>query len=68
MGRYAETRALGLEAAGVKWEVSDGKIRCVDETTNVPHIHAIGDVVYVSHAKTRQDDGKSLVALTSSCR
>jgi thioredoxin reductase (NADPH) len=46
MGRYADTHALNLGAAGVVAEASDGKIKCVNETTNVPHIYAIGDVLY----------------------
>eukprot|EP00455_Lapot_gusevi_P008153 TRINITY_DN1351_c0_g1_i6.p1 TRINITY_DN1351_c0_g1~~TRINITY_DN1351_c0_g1_i6.p1 ORF type:complete len:509 (+),score=165.64 TRINITY_DN1351_c0_g1_i6:73-1599(+) len=46
MGRTAQTATLGLEAAGVEWDRADGKIRCRQEQTNVPHIYAIGDVVY----------------------
>lgn len=43
-GRTADTAKLNLTAAGVKTD-KDGKIPCVGEQTNVPHIYAIGDVV-----------------------
>ena len=46
IGRYALTKDLNLEAAGVRAE-SNGKIKASDtESTNVPHIFAIGDVIY----------------------
>lgn len=43
-GRRADTAKLSLEAAGVALD-KDGKIPCIAEQTNVPHIYAIGDVV-----------------------
>lgn len=46
IGRYALTKELNLERVGVKVE-SNGKIKATDaEETNVPHIFAIGDVIY----------------------
>ena len=46
IGRYALTKSINLEKAGVIVE-SNGKIRAADdEQTNVPHIYAIGDVLY----------------------
>lgn len=46
IGRYALTKELNLEAVGVRVE-SNGKIKASDtEETNVPHIFAIGDVIY----------------------
>lgn len=45
VGRDAVTKDLGLEAAGVAFNASSGKIAAVDEQTNVPHIYAIGDVL-----------------------
>lgn len=46
IGRYALTKELNLDKVGIKVE-SNGKIRVNDqEQTNVPHIHAIGDVIY----------------------
>jgi pyruvate/2-oxoglutarate dehydrogenase complex dihydrolipoamide dehydrogenase (E3) component len=44
-GRYADTPALALDAAGVETNARNGKIPCKHEQTNVPHIYAIGDVV-----------------------
>jgi thioredoxin reductase (NADPH) len=44
-GRYADTPALNLDAAGVETNVRNGKIPCNNEQTNIPHIYAIGDVV-----------------------
>ena len=43
--RYADTQGLGLAAAGVVVDSKSGKIPCMNERTNVPHIYAIGDVV-----------------------
>jgi pyruvate/2-oxoglutarate dehydrogenase complex dihydrolipoamide dehydrogenase (E3) component len=40
-GRQADTATLGLDTAGVT-VLPSGKIPVVDETTNVPHIHALG--------------------------
>ena len=46
IGRYALTKEIHLELAGVKAE-SNGKIKASDtEQTNIPHIYAIGDVLY----------------------
>lgn len=46
IGRYAVTQGLGLENAGVVAE-KNGKFKVDDEErTNVPHIFAIGDVIY----------------------
>jgi len=46
IGRYAVTQGLNLEAAGLKAE-ANGKFKVDDEErTNVPHIHAIGDVIH----------------------
>eukprot|EP00953_Heterococcus_sp_UTEX-ZZ885_P016752 9399-Heterococcus_DN1.PRE.5 len=45
-GRQADTAKLGLETAGVS-VLPNGKIPVVDETTNVPHIHALGDCTLV---------------------
>merc|ERR1711981_186568 len=43
---YAVTAGLNLEAAGVLAE-KNGKFKVNDEEqTNVPHIYAIGDVIY----------------------
>lgn len=46
VGRQAQTAKLGLDAAGVKFDIdTDGKIPVVDEVTNRPHIYALGDVI-----------------------
>lgn len=46
IGRTACTERLNLEAAGVKAE-ANGKFKVNEkDETNVPHIYAIGDVVY----------------------
>lgn len=46
MGRYAVTGGINLAAAGVTCE-SNGKFKVNDEEqTNIPHIYAIGDVIY----------------------
>jgi len=46
-GRLPDTRGLGLEAAGVELSSAHGAVK-VDEnlTSNVPSIHAIGDVTH----------------------
>ena len=45
IGRTADTRALGLEAAGVTAD-KNGKLSCVNEQApGAAHIYAIGDVV-----------------------
>jgi len=44
-GRRADTELLGLENAGVNYDVTDGKIPVNEnEQTNVDNIYAIGDV------------------------
>jgi len=46
MGRYAVTQGLNLANAGVTCE-KNGKFKVNEqEQTNVPHIYAIGDVIY----------------------
>ncbi|XP_042078835.1 thioredoxin reductase 3 isoform X1 [Haplochromis burtoni] len=46
VGRDACTDKLGLDKAGVKVNPKNGKIPVNDEEqTNVPHIHAIGDIL-----------------------
>eukprot|EP01088_Endostelium_zonatum_P016881 TRINITY_DN4745_c0_g1_i1.p1 TRINITY_DN4745_c0_g1~~TRINITY_DN4745_c0_g1_i1.p1 ORF type:complete len:545 (-),score=122.51 TRINITY_DN4745_c0_g1_i1:356-1867(-) len=44
IGRDAETKKLNVEKAGVKLNPKNNKIAGRDETSNVPHIHAIGDI------------------------
>eukprot|EP00922_Rhytidocystis_sp_ex-Travisia-forbesii_P021589 GHVS01031614.1.p1 GENE.GHVS01031614.1~~GHVS01031614.1.p1 ORF type:complete len:287 (+),score=67.15 GHVS01031614.1:861-1721(+) len=44
-GRYADTAGLELAAAGVKVE-ENGKLKCVDEQTNIPSVFAVGDCLY----------------------
>lgn len=48
IGRRALTRELNLDKAGVKTAGEGEKIDAVNEQTNVPHIYAVGDVLYVS--------------------
>jgi len=43
-GRYADTKQLKIDLAGLKTD-KNGKFECVDERTNVPHIYAVGDVL-----------------------
>ena len=45
IGRKACTDALSLETVGVVTE-PNGKMKTTCEQTNVPHIYAIGDVIY----------------------
>jgi thioredoxin reductase (NADPH) len=46
IGRYAVTGGINLAAAGVTCE-KNGKFKVNDEEqTNIPHIYAIGDVIY----------------------
>jgi thioredoxin reductase (NADPH) len=46
IGRYALTKELNLDKVGIKVE-SNWKIKANDvEQTEVPHIYAIGDVIY----------------------
>ncbi|XP_035436670.2 thioredoxin reductase 1, mitochondrial isoform X1 [Spodoptera frugiperda] len=44
-GRYALTKQLNLDAAGVTCVSSNGKITAETEQTNVPNIYAVGDVL-----------------------
>ncbi|CAH0555743.1 unnamed protein product [Brassicogethes aeneus] len=46
IGRRALTRELKLENAGVKVAGDGEKIDAVNEQSNVPHIYAVGDVLY----------------------
>ncbi|KAJ8920312.1 hypothetical protein NQ315_011974 [Exocentrus adspersus] len=46
MGRRALTREMDVAAAGVKVAGDGEKIDAVNEQTNVPHIYAVGDVLY----------------------
>lgn len=48
IGRRALTRELHLDKAGVTVTGDGEKIDAVNEQTNVPHIYAVGDVLYVS--------------------
>eukprot|EP01138_Halocafeteria_seosinensis_P012862 gb/GECG01013139.1/.p1 GENE.gb/GECG01013139.1/~~gb/GECG01013139.1/.p1 ORF type:complete len:618 (+),score=95.37 gb/GECG01013139.1/:1-1854(+) len=43
-GRYADTKGLDLQNAGVQ-VAKNGKIPVQNEQSNVPHIYAIGDIV-----------------------
>lgn len=45
IGRKGCAGLLNLEAAGVAYDAGQGKIKCVNEQTNVPHIYAVGDVL-----------------------
>ncbi|XP_076250564.1 thioredoxin reductase 1 isoform X2 [Rhynchophorus ferrugineus] len=46
IGRRALTKELNLESTGVKVAPDNEKIDAVNEQTNVPHIFAVGDVLY----------------------
>ncbi|CAH1371069.1 hypothetical protein MTP99_012558 [Tenebrio molitor] len=46
IGRRALTRELGLDKAGVLLMGEGDKIYTINEQTNVPHIFAVGDVLY----------------------
>jgi thioredoxin reductase (NADPH) len=45
IGRAPDSKALGLDEAGVAL-AKNGKIVCENEQTSLPHVYAIGDVVY----------------------
>lgn len=47
VGRRALTKELHLDQAGVKVASDGEKIDAVNEQTNVPHIFAVGDILYV---------------------
>lgn len=53
IGRTAETSKIGLDKAGVQVDPRNGKIHTVNERTNVPHVYAIGDVIYDVPSKTQ---------------
>eukprot|EP00922_Rhytidocystis_sp_ex-Travisia-forbesii_P033956 GHVS01050453.1.p1 GENE.GHVS01050453.1~~GHVS01050453.1.p1 ORF type:complete len:641 (+),score=106.61 GHVS01050453.1:98-2020(+) len=44
-GRYADTAGLDLAASGVQPQ-PNGKLKCVNEQTDVPTVFAVGDCVY----------------------
>ncbi|XP_025833808.1 thioredoxin reductase 1, mitochondrial isoform X2 [Agrilus planipennis] len=46
IGRRALTRELKAEVAGIKLAPDNEKIDAVNEQSNVPHIYAVGDVLY----------------------
>ncbi|XP_018566419.1 thioredoxin reductase 2, mitochondrial isoform X1 [Anoplophora glabripennis] len=46
IGRRALTQEMDVEKAGVKVAGDGEKIDAVNEQTNVPHIYAVGDVLY----------------------
>lgn len=46
IGRKVGTLELNLEAIGIKTEEETGKIITINEQTNIPHIYAVGDVLY----------------------
>lgn len=48
VGRRALTRELRLDRAGVRVAGEGEKLDTVNEQTNVPHIYAVGDVLFVS--------------------
>jgi thioredoxin reductase (NADPH) len=52
VGRFADTKSLGLEKAGVVTD-KKGKIPCSNEQTNVPHIYAIGYSTHCTATCTR---------------
>ncbi|KAH1017673.1 hypothetical protein HUJ05_008281 [Dendroctonus ponderosae] len=46
IGRRALTKELNLDTAGVKVAGDGEKVDAVNEQSNVPHIYAVGDVLY----------------------
>ncbi|XP_019768990.2 thioredoxin reductase 1, mitochondrial [Dendroctonus ponderosae] len=46
IGRRSLINELQLERAGVQTDLTNGKIIAKNEQTNVPHIYAIGEVLY----------------------
>ncbi|XP_022907769.1 thioredoxin reductase 2, mitochondrial isoform X2 [Onthophagus taurus] len=46
IGRKALTQELLLDNAGVKLSEDGDKLDCLNEQTNIPHIYAVGDVLY----------------------
>lgn len=45
IGRYAVTKGLNLEKVGVEVNPRNGKIKTVNEQTNIPNIFALGDCI-----------------------
>jgi thioredoxin reductase (NADPH) len=46
IGRSGCAHLLNLEAAGIPYDAKSGKVKAnKDESTNVPHIYAVGDVI-----------------------
>ncbi len=45
-GRYADLRALNVEALGLAMDKGSGKLLCTHEQTSVPHVYAVGDVLH----------------------
>ena len=43
-GRFPQTKNIGLEQIGVEI-LSNGKIECINEQTNITNIYAVGDIV-----------------------
>ena len=60
LGRQGNTGGLNLEAAGVEYEASYGRITINSHyQSSVPHIYAVGDVVgYPSLASAAYDQGR----------
>ncbi|XP_030760723.1 thioredoxin reductase 1, mitochondrial-like [Sitophilus oryzae] len=52
VGRRALTKELKVEKAGVRVTGDEGRIQTFNEQTNVPHIYAIGDVLYNKPSQT----------------
>ncbi|KAF7287026.1 hypothetical protein GWI33_002411 [Rhynchophorus ferrugineus] len=52
VGRRAVTKELRIDKAGVVTSDSRGRISTVNEQTNVPHIFAVGDILYNKPAVT----------------
>lgn len=46
IGRFALTKDLNLDSAGVIVKDESGKIDAINEQTNVPNIYAVGDVLH----------------------
>jgi len=45
VGRKPQTANLGLDSIGLLYDTVSGKIPVHNETTNIPHIYALGDVI-----------------------
>ncbi|KAJ8946355.1 hypothetical protein NQ318_010120, partial [Aromia moschata] len=67
VGRRALTRDLNLDKVGVKVVGEGEKIDAVNEQTNVPHIYAVGDVLFIGMCEiSRRDETLGCVKPTSS--